>query len=364
MNDEVRRLVDLIDAGQTAPAEAWAQARAQAGDADAQFLMGYRVFGATRVDFQEACAWLRRAAAQDHAEALFQLSRIDQTQPRANSGPPRTDEMRAYLRRAADLGSREAQTTLASCLATGRGGFPKDEPGARAWYAKAAAAGGVEAQSSLGSMLLEGEGGPVAVDEGLALLERAAANVGAPGIMDGFRASEALRALMRVYEHGIPGAVAPDPAKVAELERRSAQWTARYETEVGEVEDAAVSTESPGERRSFGHQDPAEARDVLRAHMAAFRARTYKDLAVFVNRRLAARLRGPSGAEYDVRVDVRWEDQPLGPVDVSGEIDDHGWRSCRLIYEIFAMSPEGEIVGDSFNQEVRGTRRRRPRRRR
>jgi hypothetical protein len=57
MNDELRRCVDLIDAGQSSEAEAWATARAEGGDADGQFVMGYLVFGSGDVDFGEACDW-------------------------------------------------------------------------------------------------------------------------------------------------------------------------------------------------------------------------------------------------------------------------------------------------------------------
>ena len=176
MNEELQRLVDLVDRGQSDSAEAWARPRAEEGDADAQFLMGYLVFGEKRVDFKTACGWFHRAAEQDHPEALFELSRIDESQDRANTGPPRSDADRALLRRAAALSSVRAQAELARHFATGYGGFAKDTVQARAWCQRAANGGDVGAQSMLGSMLLRGEGGPVATDEGLAWLERAAAN--------------------------------------------------------------------------------------------------------------------------------------------------------------------------------------------
>ena len=143
MNDQLRRFMDLIDSRQSDEAEAWATTRAESGDADAQFLMGY--LASKRVDFREACDWFHRAAAQGHPDALFQLSQIDESEGRMNWGPPRSDQMRTYLRRAADLGSVEAWAALGGFLAKGRGGFPKDEREAEDWYEKAATAGSVDA---------------------------------------------------------------------------------------------------------------------------------------------------------------------------------------------------------------------------
>jgi TPR repeat protein len=346
MNDELRRFVDLIDSGQSDAAEEWAKPRAERGDADGQFLMGYLVFGATRVDFRGACKWFQRAAAQGHPEALFQLSRVDQSESRANTGLPRNDEMRAWLRRAADLGSVNAQTDFAGFLATGRGGFPKDEREARAWYTKAAEGGSVEAQSSLGAMLLSGEGGPASIGDGVAWLEKAGSSDRSPRLMEAYRASEALETLVRIYTHGIPG-IPPLPEKAAEFSRRLDACKAGVDSKLGD-DEWAVSTGATRTRRTFRYQDATEAREVLRTHVAPYRRRTHKELAGLVNKRLATRLRGPSGAEYDVTLEVRWDDQPLEDVCVSAAINDYGWKAAQDIYEIFSMSPENQIVGDSF----------------
>jgi TPR repeat protein len=147
VNDELQRLVDLVDQGRSDAAEAWARPRAEKGDADAQFLMGYLVFGEKRVDFRKACEWLHLAAAQDHPEALFDLSRVDESQDRANTGIPRSDAQRTLLRRAADLGSARAQADLARYCATGRGGFAKDQVEARAWCSRAAEGGDTEGRA-------------------------------------------------------------------------------------------------------------------------------------------------------------------------------------------------------------------------
>ena len=82
MNEELQRLVDLVGQGRSDAAEAWARARAEKGEAEAQFLMGYLTFGEKRVDFRTPCEWPYRVAAQDHAEALFNLSRVDELEDR------------------------------------------------------------------------------------------------------------------------------------------------------------------------------------------------------------------------------------------------------------------------------------------
>lgn len=346
MNDTLQRLVALIDRGSSDAAEAWAGPRAEQGDADAQFLMGYLVFGAKRVDFRNACEWLHLAAAQDHPEALFELSRIDESQDRANTGLPTSDAQRDLLRRAADLGSARAQADLAHYFATGRGGFAKDQVEARTWCQRAADGGDVGAQSMLGSMLLQGEGGPVSTDEGLAWLERAAAHDHADGLMAAYRASEALGTLVRVFTRGIPG-VAADPEKAAAFKARLDDYRKRSDEERGD-EEWSVSTTSgvPRIKRPFRYANPDEAKAVLRSFMEPFRRRPYSELVELVNKHQVGRARGPTGGEYEVKMYSYWDDQPGGNVNITGAINDLGWRACQDIYEIFEMSPDGEIVGD------------------
>jgi TPR repeat protein len=71
--EELRRFVDQIEAHEPAEAAAWAEARVESGDADAQFLMGLFLIHAPRSSFRDACAWYERAAAQDHAEDIYEI---------------------------------------------------------------------------------------------------------------------------------------------------------------------------------------------------------------------------------------------------------------------------------------------------
>jgi hypothetical protein len=81
--------------------------------------------------------------------------------------------------------------------------------------------------------------------------------------------------------------------------------------------------------------------------MSTYREQTHRDLAGLVNKRLASRLQGPGGAHYDVTIEIRWDDQPLGDVFVCGTINDHGWKASQDVHEIFSKAPDGTIVGDS-----------------
>jgi len=130
---------------------------ADAGSAEARYLLGYLYFTSADVDPQESHQWLQRAAAQHHPEAIFHLAcwRRD-----GSFGPPDDEMHRNLLIRAAELGSVQAQRDLGCCYATGDDGWPLDPVLGRVWYGRAAAAGHADAQYNYGLMLLYGEGGP------------------------------------------------------------------------------------------------------------------------------------------------------------------------------------------------------------
>ena len=345
MNEILQGLVDLVDRGNSDTAEAWARPRAEEGDADAQFLMGYMVFGEKRIDFKTACEWLHRAAAQGHPEAMFELSRIDESRDRANTGPPRSEVQRALLRSAAALGSVRAQAELARHLETGHGGFAQDGAEARVWCARAAEGGDVRSQSRLGSMMLRGEGGPALPDQGVVWLERAAASDRSPRLMDAFQASGALQTLARLFQRGIPG-VPADPERAAAFKKRVDEYRQRRDEDRADDEGAVSATpEGPRIRRQFRYANPDEAAAVLRAFMKPFRNRSHAEVVTLINEDQVAHTRGPSGSAYEIKLHAHWSDQPGGDVTVCGTINDHGWCADQDIYELFDMAPDGTIAG-------------------
>lgn len=156
-------------------AQAWATIKvaAEAGDSEAQFLLGYRLYD-TRLEHDDCERWLREAATQGHPEALYHLSQTTFRPELMTATCPATEEGLKLLTKAAELGSVNAQRDLAVCFIDGEPPFEKDWSKARFWYYQAAGQGHQESQATVGSIIVRGEGGPANHEEGLALLERAA----------------------------------------------------------------------------------------------------------------------------------------------------------------------------------------------
>jgi hypothetical protein len=301
------------------------------------------VYAGAPVDFASACEWLRRAAAQDHAEALYELSQIDDAEPRAHSRSPINDTMRARLRRAAELGSPRAQHDLAVLLATGHGGVSKDATEARAWEGRAARAGHLLAQVGFGQECLRGEGGPTDPAEGLSWLEKAAATELRSDAWAPLAVSQAARFLEMLYTHGLPG-VAPDPVKAAAARARLVAARQILDRDRA-ADDSAFRRDAAGRRevRPFAFADRDEARRVLAEHMTAQRRRDRTALLADLDRDVVTRLQGPSGIEYEVTVRASWDDQPEGAISVAGFINDLGWRTYSTLSEFFSVAPDGSI---------------------
>ena len=344
MNPELARLMALANAGRHAEVEAWARPRAEAGDADGQFLLGFLVYAGARIDFATAKEWLHRAAAQDHAEALYQLARIDDSETRTHSRKPINDTMRARMRRAAELGSADAQHDLGVLLSMGEGGFPKDQVESRQWQERAARAGHLLAQVSFGRMCLRGEGGRLDTVEGLAWLERAAATDISSNPWGGFVVRQAASLLALVYTRGIPG-VPPDPTKAAAAKARLEAASAARTRERA-ADDCAGGFDAYGRwvTRPFAFANPDEARRVLADHLAAQRRRGRNEWIAGLDREVKSRLRGPSGLEYEVSLTAFWSDQPDGEITVSASIQDFGWQTFTTISESFRVAVDGTVL--------------------
>lgn len=106
----------------------------------------------------------------EDAEALYERSRRHGDR----WCPPQDAGHAALLRRAAALGSAQAQRDLGCCYATGEEAIVRSPVLARYWYGRAARAGHADTQYNFGCMLLHGEGGPREPAAGLAWIRRAA----------------------------------------------------------------------------------------------------------------------------------------------------------------------------------------------
>ena len=105
---------------QSEPWLAELRARAEGGDADAQYQLAlqFQIGLALPRDDTEAAAWLLRAAEQDHVEAQLLLG----LQYRAGRGVPQDDfEAAAWVRMAVDGGHPDALFFLATMYRDGRG---------------------------------------------------------------------------------------------------------------------------------------------------------------------------------------------------------------------------------------------------
>lgn len=134
---------------------AWAVARvnAEAGDPAAQFALGATLYYGSP-DTAQAIEWFRKAAAQGHAPAEFQLGQLHDF----GFGVAQDDALAlAWYRKAADHGSAAAQRTLGEFYKKGRG-VAADAAEAVRWFRLAAAGDDLRAQYLLGQMYFDGAG--------------------------------------------------------------------------------------------------------------------------------------------------------------------------------------------------------------
>ena len=140
-----------------------ARARAEAGDAVAQFSLGSLTYFGEQ-DTAQGIAWIQKAAAQQFAPAEFHLGQVYDF----GFGVAQ-DDRRAldWYRRAADHGSAPAQRALGDFYRKGRV-VPDDAAEAARWYRRAADGDDLQAQFQLGQLYFDGTG--VARDYGAAYL--------------------------------------------------------------------------------------------------------------------------------------------------------------------------------------------------
>ena len=94
--------------------------------------------------------------------------------------------------------------------------------------------------------------------------------------------------------------------------------------------------------------DKTEALAVLAHQLASYRGRAYVDLVKLVGTNSAIEVRGPSGAEYQVEIDVMW-DSPRDRVNVLviGAIDDGRLPgSLSPLCDSFILAPDGRFVAE------------------
>jgi hypothetical protein len=90
-----------------------------------------------------------------------------------------------------------------------------------------------------------------------------------------------------------------------------------------------------------------EASELLSRELGNWRHRSYSRLASRVDAEPhVARVLGPSGASYQLEVQVIWDVSPGGNLRVLGAIDDGGIRALFPMTDGFLMAPDGAFVGE------------------
>jgi len=132
------------------------RARAEHGDAEAQFTLGGMYYAGKGVpqDYAEATRWYRKAAEQGYAKAEYDLGFM---YCQGKGVAQDYSEAIQWYRRAADQGVVRAQHDLGYMYYKGQG-VPQDYAEAARWYRKAADQGYARAQDALGSMYYQGKG--------------------------------------------------------------------------------------------------------------------------------------------------------------------------------------------------------------
>ena len=92
----------------------------------------------------------------------------------------------------------------------------------------------------------------------------------------------------------------------------------------------------------------AEARTVLEAELAKYRAKPYRELVVLIGNPRTIEVTGPSGTAYQIEIQALWDDPKManGVLRVAGAIDDGGIHAYMPLTDSFLLAPSGEFVGE------------------
>jgi len=148
------------------------QARAEAGDADAQVQLGtaYAAGDGVAEDDALAVKWFGRAAEKGSAAGEYSLGEMYLTGRGVSSD---LAEAAKWVKRAAEHGDARGQFNLAVMYAQGQG-VPKNAEEAAVWMHKSADQGLAAGEFGLGSMLAHGRGVPQNIAEAAKWYRKAA----------------------------------------------------------------------------------------------------------------------------------------------------------------------------------------------
>ena len=96
--------------------------------------------------------------------------------------------------------------------------------------------------------------------------------------------------------------------------------------------------------------DMEQGREVLAQALAAYRARSYADLAARIDASVTSEVTGPDGQAWQIEIRIFWDDRPHGAVRVMGSIDDGGLRAFFPLTDSFILAPDGSFVDEGGTQ--------------
>jgi TPR repeat protein len=129
-------------------------------NAEAQLILGYLYYGGdTKTTAKDSQYWLKKSAKNGNAEAIALLASTNYKEGVWSNEPDSKKSLSMTLK-AANMGSAEAQRSLACAYAHGDV-LPQDDVRTMYWDEKAAKQGLAESQNDLALMLLQGMGGVV-----------------------------------------------------------------------------------------------------------------------------------------------------------------------------------------------------------
>jgi hypothetical protein len=89
-----------------------------------------------------------------------------------------------------------------------------------------------------------------------------------------------------------------------------------------------------------------EAKSILAQELSRYRSRSYSELLSLVDRSETFERASPSGATYQIEIQIFFDDDSERNLRVMGAIDDGGWRALKPLCDDFIMAPDGSYVGE------------------
>jgi len=89
-----------------------------------------------------------------------------------------------------------------------------------------------------------------------------------------------------------------------------------------------------------------EAQILLKECLAGYRKYSYAELQTHLGVIDTCQVNGESGKQYQIEVQVLWDDDHQQNIRVMGAVDDGGWRAFLPLTDSFIMAQDGSFVGE------------------